>query len=85
MTTSEGNGREITNEEVLHAINKQIEQDINNISRIITDEYKTKPIHIKAGIRQGDSISLLVFKLIMDQIIEDNKQGCTQRHNLIRR
>lgn len=61
-------GEEQVNTQVIRVIRDMYE---NTTTRIRTTEGMTEDIMIGEGIRQGDSISPLLFNLIMDRIIKD--------------
>ena len=45
----------------------------NNCARIKVEGKLTKTVPVKKGIRQGDSLSPLLFNIIINEIIEDIK------------
>jgi hypothetical protein len=51
------------------------ELNTDTIARIQSHNQTSGPIIIKNGIRQGDSLSPMLFNLIMDKIIENLRRS----------
>jgi len=59
-------------EEVVRTI-----ENLNTTTRILVKNSLTQEVSISTGIRWGDSLSMVLFNLIMNEMIKDNKEEIT--------